>query len=187
MGASSIHSRVSDYQEEMPAKEPYFVVKPKIHESIKFDRFIAFHAIFLVLAGILQSLQGSVNGALATTLGGGFSAWFSFCVGIVILVPYFLIESRCGRTINFHQMFKQAPWWSYIGGICGAIFVLLITLIIPYRGSSISNGVPIVVQLVSSVIYDHFGWFGLEVRRISLLRLFGAMLMIAGILMISLK
>ncbi|KAJ1920820.1 hypothetical protein H4219_001056 [Mycoemilia scoparia] len=185
MGTPSIESAPSDHQVDM-GREPKFIIKPKIHHSVVFDKYLGFHSIFLIIAGILQAIQGNVNGELSKTLGGGFAAWLSFCIGFVILLVYFLVESKGGTTIQWRTLFKQAPWWCWMGGLVGSMFVLLITLIIPYRGSAVTNGIPICVQLISSVIYDHFGILGLQTRRLSLLRLSGSLLMVGGILMVSL-
>ena len=40
-------------------------------------------------------------------------------------------------------------------------------------------------QVVASLVLDHFGWFGLVEREMTLPRVFGAVLLIAGVLLIQ--
>ncbi|KAJ1920821.1 hypothetical protein H4219_001057 [Mycoemilia scoparia] len=185
MGVPSIESGSIEHHVETP-REPKFVIKPKIHDSITFDKYLGIHSIFLAIAGIFQAIQANLNGQLSRTMGGGFTAWLSFSVGFVILLVYFLVDSKGGTTIQWRALFKQAPWWCWTGGLLGSMYVLLMTLIIPYRGSAVTNGITISGKLLCSVVFDHFGVLGLKTRRLSLLRLAGTALMAGGILMVSL-
>lgn len=75
----------------------------------------------------------------------------------------------------------QVPWWGWIGGLLGAVYVL-VTL------TSAPDPIPpltLTAAVVTSVLLDHFGLVGFEVRPLSLLRVPGCMLMIGWVVLIA--
>ena len=79
----------------------------------------------------------------------------------------------------------QVPWWVYLAGIIGVIFVAGSVVIAPVTGALVFFVCLVAGQLIGSAVADHFGAFGLDVREISLARLGGIALVLAGAVLAS--
>ncbi|KAJ2850668.1 hypothetical protein IWW36_001712 [Coemansia brasiliensis] len=167
-------------------KNSVLIEKPRLNAQIAMDKKLFMDILLLMIGGTCTALQGAVNGSLSININGGFSAWLSFAIGSFLLFIFFIIDTRGGKTINWKNSFKTAPWWSWLGGIPGAAFVLFITLFIPYRGSAVVSGITICAQMVTSLFVDSFAFFGCNHRPATIPRLFGTALLIAGVLMVAL-
>lgn len=167
-------------------KNSVLIEKPRINTNISFDKMFGFDILLLMIGGACTALQGVVNGVLSVHINGGFSSWLSFAIGSFLLFIFFMVDTRGGKSINWKNSFKTAPWWSWWGGIPGAAFVLFITLFIPYRGAAVVSGITICAQMITSLFVDSFAFFGCIHRPATLPRIFGILLMIAGVLMVAL-
>ncbi|KAJ1960523.1 hypothetical protein GGI12_003754 [Dipsacomyces acuminosporus] len=141
----------------------------------------------LMIAGACTSLQGVVNGSLSIHVHGGFSSWLSFAVGSFLMFIFFMIDTRGGKAIDWKDSFKTCPLIYWLGGLPGALFVLIITLLIPYRGAAVVSGVTIAAQMVTSLLVDSFAFFECIHRPATIPRLVGICLLIAGVLMVALN
>jgi transporter family-2 protein len=81
----------------------------------------------------------------------------------------------------------EAPWYSYFGGVLAAIFVALIILIVPKVGITAALTAIIVGQLSMSMFLDATGLFALERIPISVPRIIGVLLLLAGMRLIFIK
>ena len=77
------------------------------------------------------------------------------------------------------------PWWAPLGGILGSFAVIVGLLFVDRVGAGALAGLTITANILMSLVIDKFGWFGLEPHPLSLGRLAGAALMVAGIALIS--
>ncbi|KAJ2364732.1 hypothetical protein H4S02_001480 [Coemansia sp. RSA 2611] len=167
-------------------KDSVAIEKPRIYAEITFDRKLLLDVILLMIGGTATALQGVVNGALSDYTSPGFPPWLSFAVGSVLLVVFFLIDTRGGKAINWRNSAKTCPWWAWLGGIPGAAFVVIITLMMPIRGPAFVYSIYICAKMVTSLIVDSFGLFGAKHRPATIPRLVGFLIMTAGVLMVSL-
>ncbi|KAJ2724034.1 hypothetical protein GGI07_002239 [Coemansia sp. Benny D115] len=167
-------------------KDSVLIEKPKLNSQINMDAKLAMDVLLLMIGGTCTALQGAVNGSMSIHINGGFSAWLSFALGSVLLFIFFMIDTRGGKSVNWKNSFKTAPWWCWFGGIPGAAFVLFITLFIPYRGAAVVSGITICAQMVTSLFVDSFAFFGCIHRPATIPRIVGICLLIAGVLMVAL-
>jgi len=139
--------------------------------------------VFLaILAGAMISFQAPINAMAGQRLGhvlGG--AALSFLVGTLALLIMVAIAAR--NDIDFDAASSLAPYL-YLGGILGAIYVALSIWLTPKLGVGAVIALGIAGQVVASLALDHFGLLNLAVREISLGRLSGAVLVVAGALMV---
>ncbi|KAI8323005.1 DUF606-domain-containing protein, partial [Martensiomyces pterosporus] len=142
--------------------------------------------ILLAIGGTCTALQGIVNGLLSRKTAPGFPPWLSFAVGSTLLFIFLMVDTRGGKSINWKNAFKTAPWWAWLGGLPGAAFVVVITLMMPIRGPAIVYSIYICSKMVTSLIVDSFGFFGAKQRPATIPRLVGFAIMVAGVLMVSL-
>jgi bacterial/archaeal transporter family-2 protein len=142
--------------------------------------------VFAFLGGVFLAFQIGVNAQLRIWTGHPISAalisiFFSFCSGIVILLIY-------AATSQFHlpsfEKLRHAPWWVWTGGILGMWYVWLTIMIAPRLGSAVLIGLIVAGQLTASLVIDHYGWVGFAHHPISLCRIFGAFLLISGVILI---
>lgn len=144
----------------------------------------AFVALILAIGAGL-ALQAAMNAkmgaALASPVGG---ALVNFIVGLVLLMA-FLASGLFGR-LRLTGL-GEAPWWAYFGGAIGAAFVTISVVALPRVGAAVTFAAVIAGQLIGALILDSLGW--LEVTQVPLnpWRLLGAVLLLAGVVLIQQK
>lgn len=131
-------------------------------------------------AGLGITLQTTLNSQLARGLRGDSvtAALFSFSAGAFTLGIYSLL--RGGLFASLAAIPSQ-PLWSLTGGLIGAGALFSYVVLAPKIGFSALLGLAIVGQLLSSQMIDHFGLLGALRRPVSLLRLGGMLVMLAGL------
>jgi bacterial/archaeal transporter family-2 protein len=80
---------------------------------------------------------------------------------------------------------RATPWWNWIGGPLGALIVLSGAALTPRLGAAAFIAAIVAGQLASSIALDHFGWMNLVQQPATLSRLIGALLVFAGVLLIT--
>ncbi|KAF9360400.1 hypothetical protein BGX26_009525 [Mortierella sp. AD094] len=131
---------------------------------------VIFCAFLCLVGGIATASQGAVNSKLGQYTGQGLSSTIVFCIGAVASCIYFLIEVKGRPPANLALMMAKAPWWSWTGGVIGAIFVIITILAIPKLGAGTTTAIIVCAQLIFSCIIDHFGFFGIPIRHYTLWR-----------------
>ena len=77
--------------------------------------------------------------------------------------------------------FGAAPGQLYLGGLIVAFYVISVTMLVPVFGVGNTILFAMTAQIVMSAAMDHFGLFGAAIRPVSLMRLSGLTLMLAGL------
>jgi bacterial/archaeal transporter family-2 protein len=142
-------------------------------------------ALFLgVGAGALVGMQAPVNARLGRTVGGVQAASISFLVGTVALLA---AASFAHGGFGGYAKAGGAPWWAFIGGLLGAVYVTVAILTVRTLGASSLTAVVITGQLVISVAIDRFGLFGIERQSIGAPRVLGLVLLVIGVALVVRK
>jgi transporter family-2 protein len=137
--------------------------------------------LLALVAGTLVALQAPTNAMLSRALGSPISAAFvSFLVGTAALALIVLLSSSRGECAALRGL----PWYAWLGGIYGAVFVAVAAYGAPRIGVAALLMAMIAGQLLMALILDHFGALGLERQPISLARAGGLALVIAGVLLV---
>jgi len=105
-------------------------------------------------------------------------------VSAVSSVIYLLAAPFMGLAVPSAERVAQIPWWGWLGGVLGAFYVLSMILIAGRVGAAAFMGLTVTAAIVTSLLLDHFGWLGFDVREAGLWRLFGGGLMIAGLVLV---
>lgn len=136
-----------------------------------------------VLAGAFVAIQAPVNAQLARGLGMPVAAAsISFLVGAVVLGAIAFLAARTqGVAVDWRA---PAPWLFIAGGCLGAFYVTSSVLLIPRIGTAALMAFLVAGQLLAGMLVDRAGYLGVAVREISMGRIAGAMLLLAGALMI---
>lgn len=139
------------------------------------------YASLALLAGALLPLQALINARLGhATTGGLFAAACSFLVGTIGLALVLLLTRQALPSLD---TVARLPPWIWLGGVFGAAFVVVATLAIPRIGASSLVAVVVLGQMAASLALDHFGVLQAP-KPIDLLRVVGALLVIAGVLLV---
>ncbi len=75
---------------------------------------------------------------------------------------------------------KEVPIWLLTAGIMGGALVFGIAWTMPQLGAGRAFVLMIAGQVISGMIFSHFGWLGSPVEPITLSKIGGAILLIAG-------
>ena len=144
-------------------------------------------AVFLyalaIGAGVSVATQQALNGGLRSSLGSpAWAALFSYVGGLLTMI---VVVIALGEHLPPWKAMASAPWWAWSGGVFGGIFILLAILLLPPLGSATLIALIIAGQMLAAITLGHFGAFGLAQHPISISRLLGAALLIAGVILIK--
>jgi transporter family-2 protein len=142
--------------------------------------------LFVILAvgiGASGVLQAGINNQVRILTGDAFrAALLSTSVSTGTLLVVATIYHR-GRTLEPAHI-GQMHWWMWTAGVIGAIFVAASALLVARLGSAMLFMLIVAGQLVGAVVMDHFGWLGLEKHEISIPRILGVSLVMAGVVLV---
>ena len=136
-----------------------------------------------VLVGMLFPIQAGVNSSLGKGVNNpSFGALVSG-VGTALALLLYAVVARIGVPPG--ESLGRVPWWSYAGGVPGAMIVLAATLLAPKLGSAPFQALVIGGQLATSIALDHFGALGFPEHPAGALRFVGLGLMFVGVFLIA--
>ncbi|RHB48521.1 DMT family transporter [Exiguobacterium sp. AM39-5BH] len=137
-----------------------------------------------IATGMMSATQTAINGYLGTVLESALKgALVSFVVGTVTLL---LILVVLRPNVEWRGLRGQ-PWWIWLGGIIGALFIGGNVLIVPMVGTGIAVVIVIVGLLCGSLLIDRFGWFGAAKNPVTGIQLVSLLVMVIGIMLIRLS
>ena len=134
-------------------------------------------------AGFGLSVQVGMNSQLRRNLGSAYpAALISFLVGTAALVVLLLVT----RTpLPSRDSMASIPLWAWFGGMLGAYYVAISTIVAAELGASSLLALTIAGQLAMALVLDHFGWLGLPENPITALRMLGVALLATGVWLIA--
>jgi len=136
-----------------------------------------------ILSGAFIAVQAPINAQLARDLGMPVAAAaFSFLSGTIVLGIIAVVLVRV-QDISLDWQ-APAPWLYVAGGMLGGFYVTLSTILTPRIGAAALMAFLVAGQLLAGMVLDRVGFLGMAVREISLGRIAGAVLLLAGALLI---
>jgi len=145
---------------------------------------IAFLPLVLaLLAGVVLPYQAASNASVGRALGHWlWGAFTSLTVSSVVVIAALLIlrvpMPDLGKAL-------QGPWWLWIGGVLGALYVAAAAALTPKLGTAGFLVLVVAGQILTSVIVDHFGLMGVSAKPVSLPRIAGVVLILAGVFLVQ--
>lgn len=135
-------------------------------------------ALGLALAsGIFMAIQGSLNAVLSKYIGLIETTLLVHAIGTVLLL-IILFVFKMGKG-NLGSL-GEAPWYAYLGGVISVFIIYLVAASIPKVGMANATTAIIVGQVLTAVLIDYFGGFGLTKACISWCDFLGLALLAAG-------
>jgi transporter family-2 protein len=142
-----------------------------------------FFLVLALAAGVLLPVQAGLNAQLRSALGSPIAAAFiSFLVGTAALAAVALVF-RVSFPFSRAWAVTHPVQWS--GGIIGALYVFAAVVLAPKLGAGTLVAAVVAGQMITSLLLDHYGLIGFPVHSLSPVRLIGAALIIAGVVLIQ--
>lgn len=132
-----------------------------------------------VVSGALIPVQAASNAALSRVVGDNvpFAAMTLFVVAAIATAAAMVLA---GKSLPTLVALREAPWWSFSGGLIVAFYVFTITFLSPRLGVGTAIALVVTGQVLSALTIDHFGLLRSLVFGLTPSRLLGAALMIVG-------
>jgi bacterial/archaeal transporter family-2 protein len=141
-------------------------------------------AVWAFFAGAGIPFMATLNGLLAGQLGGSKPAALClFAVGLIFTAILHAIYDRSALSID---RIIHAPPHLFLGGIIVASYILSVTALAPRFGVGNTILFVMLAQIVSSTAIDHFGFFGISIRPLNLMRTAGVLLVMLGVVLTQL-
>ncbi len=129
------------------------------------------------VSGVLMAVQGSLNSVLSKATGVIEATFIVHLTGTVVLaVALFIFGIGKGTMYPL----PDVPWYVYLGGIVGVFIVYLVAVSIPEVGVANATTAIIVGQVITALLIDHFGVFGLATSSFGFQQVIGLFLLAIG-------
>ena len=129
-----------------------------------------------------MTFQGAINAALKDKVGVAPMSLTVHLIGLLVSLAAVLVAG-----VPSIQNFKNAPFYSYLGGALNVAIIGGVAWAIAQTGATTGISAILFGQLTTAVVLDHFGIFSLEKIPFSWIRLAGVVLMLVGMRLVIQK
>ncbi|WP_052409782.1 DMT family transporter [Paraburkholderia oxyphila] len=134
--------------------------------------------------GVLVAIQTAMNAHLRSFVTTPLiAALISFAVGTLTLCLLVLVNrngSGSGPSVTM-GLAQGIPWWAWLGGLCGAGYVVSTMASVPQIGVGLCLSCVVLGQQLGAVTIDHQGWMAVAREPIGVQRLCGVLLILGGV------
>ncbi|MDR2976186.1 MAG: DMT family transporter [Streptococcaceae bacterium] len=146
-------------------------------------KILLFWRILGIFTGILIATQQAVNSHLGMLVGSSVKAGFlSFFLGLLLI---FCVCLAIERKFPKKSSFRQVKPWNFLGGLCGAVFVVAVIIAVPKIGTGLNILLTLVGQMIGSLLIQQFGWWKSPKEKVNREQILGVVVMIFGIICIK--
>ena len=136
------------------------------------------YVLVALAAGAVLPVQALINSRLSAGVGGALLAGnISFVVAAFVLAA---IQLGMNQPLPSIAQISAVPLWAWIGGALGAVYVVGSIQSVGAIGTTSAICLIIAGQIAAALVVDRFGLLGAVGHPLTLLRLFGACLVLAG-------
>ena len=131
----------------------------------------------MLLIGIVLTLHLAMNaqvGAIVKNPRMGNALFWAIGAATAIII------GLTGWDPTFFTKLKEVPFWLLTAGMMGGALVFGIAWAMPKLGAGTAFVLMIAGQVISGMIFSHFGLLGSPVEPFTLLKFVGVVLLIAG-------
>jgi transporter family-2 protein len=139
-------------------------------------------AVAVLLAGIGAVLQSTMLAMIGRRSGALAATTLAAIVGLVGITIFTLLVNRSLAGVAVAA--RQSPWIWLPAGLLGVGVLAVLTFAPPRIGSLGTFAVLITAQLLTSLVMDSVGLFGLDRVPISVTRLAGLLFLAAGAVLV---
>lgn len=137
----------------------------------------------MLLIGVVLALHLTMNAQVGVLLKNPKmgNAIFWVIGGLTALIIGFT-----SWEMEVFSRLKDVPVWLLTAGVMGGVLVFGIAWIIPQIGAGQAFMLMIAGQVITGMVFSHFGILGSPIEPISLTKVIGALLLIGGVGMVTL-
>ena len=132
-------------------------------------------ATLALQVGMAATMRGHVGSPMAAAL-------VNFAVGTMFL--FIAVALGRGSLAGLAQV-GAAPWWAWGAGILGGLYITASAAFGSSLGGATFLALVVAGQMIAALALDHYGWLGFPVRPLDAWRVGGALLVIAGMLLLA--
>ncbi len=137
----------------------------------------------MLLIGFVLTLHLAMNaqvGAIVKNPRMGNALFWAIGAATAIII------GLTGWDPAFFSNLKQVPVWLLTAGIMGGALVFGIAWAMPKLGAGTAFVLMIAGQVISGMIFSHYGMLGSPVEPISMIKVVGVVLLVAGAAIVTL-
>jgi transporter family-2 protein len=98
--------------------------------------------------------------------------------GVLILIVH--------KPLPSGTLTATVPWYIWLaGGVFGTLYLTGNILLAPRLGAGALVGLVVTGQLLFAVLCDNYGWLGFATHAVSVWRVLGCLLLVAGVALIA--
>ncbi|WP_280254799.1 DMT family transporter [Nocardia wallacei] len=146
-------------------------------------RLMALVFVFMLVGGALRSVEAGCQNSLKLALHNVFLCGvISYAVALTGVGLIFAVTSALSphRHWPSRAELKAMPRWAPFGGLTGGAAIFAMITVASSVGVSTFNALIIAGQMLLATAMDHYGVMGFPRRRLTVQRLAGCVLLIAG-------
>ena len=128
---------------------------------------------------LMKLIGFSLRGCLGSASWAAFISYLGG--GITMLVILLVMREPWLSSASV----ARSSWWLWTGGFFGAIYIVIAIVLLPRLGAATVVALIVTGQMLSSLAFDQFGLLGIIQHPVSILRLAGALLLVAGVILIQ--
>ncbi|MEO8713853.1 MAG: DMT family transporter [Acetobacteraceae bacterium] len=137
----------------------------------------------ILFAGVLQAMGPPMNGQLRVSLT---NPWLANLVSFgLVLAVLIVIAAIFPRPLPTGAGVASMPWWAPLGGLIGAVAVVVGLLFVDRVGAGALAALTISANLIMSIVIDKYGLLNMPVHALSIWRMIGGLLMVVGVGLIA--
>ena len=139
--------------------------------------------VLMFLIGFVLTLHLAMNaqvGALVKNPRMGNALFWT--IGAVTAI----VIGLTGWDAQFFARLKEVPVWLLSAGVMGGALVFGIAWTMPQLGAGTAFVLLITGQVISGLVFSHFGLLGSPVEPVSFVKLIGVVLLISGAAVVTL-
>ena len=136
-------------------------------------------AALTAIGGIATALQAHFMGLMDKRLGTLESVFITYFGGGVLIGLIMLIQRGGNWSAG-----AALPWYAYTSGALGLVIVGSLAYSVPRLGLVAAFTIFVFAQFAMAALVDHFGWMGATVRPLTVARLAGMAVALAGVWLI---
>ena len=142
-----------------------------------------FFFLLVALSGAGLTLQMAWNARLRTGTGSPILATL---ISVLVSLVSLLVVWASGTTERGSiPAFNSLPKWAWLGGVLGVFYLVASLIAIPRLGAAAVFSLVIAGQMITALVLDATGAFGVTQIPVSTSRVIGAALLLVGVILIQ--
>lgn len=138
-----------------------------------------------VLVGVAITIQAGINSQLRQAIGNPLVAsLISFLGGTLLLAIMVLFTKNSWPN---PALYGNVQWYKFSGGLLGVFVVFVALFTVKEIGAANMFVLIVAGQLLTALLMDHFGLLGMKGNPVSLQKIIGILLVVAGAFLVNKK